>query len=154
VLGVKVESQTTKPQLANHDHQALIQTEPDDNAKDSALKLALKHPAQTTANWGLVFWDSAFSLLICSWFGVSQSWSFLSLWGWVSARCGGVRTITSESCDDFDAGIRVRILHSDEDHPTTRGTLENLDLISQVTQQPIPLTILTPESLLRAANDT
>jgi hypothetical protein len=21
------------------------------------------------ANWGLVFWDSAFSLLICSWFG-------------------------------------------------------------------------------------
>jgi hypothetical protein len=34
-------------------------------------------------------------------------------------------------------GIRVRILHSDEDHPTTRGTLENLDLISQVTQQPI-----------------
>jgi hypothetical protein len=39
--------------------------------------------------------------------------------------------------DDFDAGIRVRILHSDEDHPTTRGTLENLDLISQVTQQPI-----------------
>jgi hypothetical protein len=36
------------------------------------------------ASWGLVFWDSAFSLLICSWFGVSQSWSFLSLWGWVA----------------------------------------------------------------------
>jgi hypothetical protein len=35
------------------------------------------------ASWGLVFWDSAFSLLICSWFGVSQCWSFWSLWGWV-----------------------------------------------------------------------
>jgi hypothetical protein len=30
------------------------------------------------ASWGLVFWDSAFSLLICSWFGRSQSWSFWS----------------------------------------------------------------------------
>jgi hypothetical protein len=37
----------TKPQLANHDHQVLIQTESDDNVKDSTLKLALKHPAQT-----------------------------------------------------------------------------------------------------------
>ncbi|WP_139699679.1 C80 family cysteine peptidase, partial [bacterium endosymbiont of Bathymodiolus sp. 5 South] len=45
---LKAESQKTKPQLANHDHQVLIQTEPDDNIKDSALKLALKHPAQTT----------------------------------------------------------------------------------------------------------
>ncbi|VVM27867.1 hypothetical protein BSPWISOXPB_3160 [uncultured Gammaproteobacteria bacterium] len=45
---LKAESQKTKPQLANHDHQVLIQTEPDDNVKDSTLKLALKHPAQTT----------------------------------------------------------------------------------------------------------
>jgi hypothetical protein len=59
----------------------------------------------------LVFWDSAFSLLICSWFGVSQSWSFWLLWGWVSDRCGGVRTITSESW--------------------------GVEKISQVTQQPI-----------------
>jgi hypothetical protein len=28
---------------------------------------------------------------------LSASWSFWSLWGWVLARCGGVRTITSES---------------------------------------------------------
>ncbi|VVH64982.1 hypothetical protein BSPLISOX_1104, partial [uncultured Gammaproteobacteria bacterium] len=45
---LKAESQKTKPQLANHDHQVLIQTEPDDNVKDSTLKLALKHPTQTT----------------------------------------------------------------------------------------------------------
>jgi hypothetical protein len=32
---LKAESQKTKPQLANHDHQVLIQTEPDDNVKDS-----------------------------------------------------------------------------------------------------------------------
>jgi hypothetical protein len=44
----KAESQKTKPQLANHAHQVLIQTESDDNVKDSTLKLALKHPAQTT----------------------------------------------------------------------------------------------------------
>jgi RTX toxin RtxA len=41
-------SQKTKPQLANHDYQVIIQTESDDDAKDSSLKLALKHPAQTT----------------------------------------------------------------------------------------------------------
>jgi hypothetical protein len=34
--------------FSNHDHQVLIQTEPDDNVKDSTLKLALKHPTQTT----------------------------------------------------------------------------------------------------------
>jgi hypothetical protein len=34
---LKAESQKTKPQLANHDHQVLIQTEPDDNVKDSTL---------------------------------------------------------------------------------------------------------------------
>ncbi|WP_139699493.1 C80 family cysteine peptidase, partial [bacterium endosymbiont of Bathymodiolus sp. 5 South] len=45
---LKAESQKTKPQLANHDHQVLIQTEPDDNVKDSTLKLAFKHPTQTT----------------------------------------------------------------------------------------------------------
>ncbi|VVH59726.1 hypothetical protein BSPCLSOX_1185, partial [uncultured Gammaproteobacteria bacterium] len=39
--------------------------------------------------------------------------------------------------DDFDADISVRILHEGEDHPTTRETLENLGLISQVTQQSI-----------------
>jgi hypothetical protein len=39
--------------------------------------------------------------------------------------------------DDFDADIRVRILHEGENHPTTRETLENLGLISQVTQQSI-----------------
>jgi hypothetical protein len=56
---LKAESQKTKPQLANHDHQVLIQTEPDDNVKDSTLKLALKHPAQTTIrtitseSWGV-----------------------------------------------------------------------------------------------------
>ncbi|SSC08921.1 hypothetical protein BTURTLESOX_2315 [bacterium endosymbiont of Bathymodiolus sp. 5 South] len=50
------------------------------------------------ASWGLVFWDSAFSLLICSWFGVSQSWSFWSLWGWVSARClASISSVTWES---------------------------------------------------------
>jgi hypothetical protein len=32
---LKAESQKTKPKLANHDHQVLIQTEPDDNVKDS-----------------------------------------------------------------------------------------------------------------------
>jgi hypothetical protein len=37
---LKAESQKTKPRLANHDHQVLIQTEPDDNVKDSTLKLA------------------------------------------------------------------------------------------------------------------
>ncbi|VVM19859.1 hypothetical protein BSPWISOXPB_8671 [uncultured Gammaproteobacteria bacterium] len=36
---LKAESQKTKPQLANHDHQVLIQTEPDDNVKDSTLNL-------------------------------------------------------------------------------------------------------------------
>jgi membrane carboxypeptidase/penicillin-binding protein PbpC len=51
---LKAESQKTKPQLANHDHQVLIQTEPDDNIKDSALKLALKHPAQTTESAWLI----------------------------------------------------------------------------------------------------
>jgi hypothetical protein len=35
--------------------------------------------------------------------GYGRSWSFLSLWGWVSARCGGVRTITSESWGVFDS---------------------------------------------------
>ncbi|VVM21932.1 hypothetical protein BSPWISOXPB_8666, partial [uncultured Gammaproteobacteria bacterium] len=42
------ESQKTKPDLANHDHQILFQTESDDNVKDSTLKLAFKHPTQTT----------------------------------------------------------------------------------------------------------
>jgi hypothetical protein len=42
---LKAESQKTKPQLANHDYQVIIQTESDDNAKDSSFKLALKHPA-------------------------------------------------------------------------------------------------------------
>ncbi|WP_202784741.1 C80 family cysteine peptidase, partial [Bathymodiolus thermophilus thioautotrophic gill symbiont] len=42
------ESQKTKPDLANHDHQILIQTESDDNVKDSTLKLAFKHPTKTT----------------------------------------------------------------------------------------------------------
>jgi hypothetical protein len=34
--------------LANHNHQVLIQTESDENVKDSTLKLASKHPTQTT----------------------------------------------------------------------------------------------------------
>jgi RTX toxin RtxA len=38
----------TKPGLANHDHQVLIQTESDDNVKDSTLKLAFKHPTKTS----------------------------------------------------------------------------------------------------------
>ncbi|WP_202784281.1 C80 family cysteine peptidase, partial [Bathymodiolus thermophilus thioautotrophic gill symbiont] len=42
------ESQKTKPDLANHDHQILFQTESDDNVKDSTLKLAFKHPTKTT----------------------------------------------------------------------------------------------------------
>jgi 23S rRNA pseudoU1915 N3-methylase RlmH len=42
------ESQKTKPRLANHDHQVLIQTESDENVKNSTLKLASKHPTQTT----------------------------------------------------------------------------------------------------------
>ncbi|CAB5507256.1 hypothetical protein AZO1586R_2307, partial [Bathymodiolus azoricus thioautotrophic gill symbiont] len=42
------ESQKTKPDLANHDHQILFQTEADDNIKDSTLKLAFKHPTKTT----------------------------------------------------------------------------------------------------------
>ncbi|WP_202753113.1 C80 family cysteine peptidase, partial [Bathymodiolus thermophilus thioautotrophic gill symbiont] len=42
------ESQRTKPSLVNHDYQVLIQTEADDNVKDSTLKLASKHPTQTT----------------------------------------------------------------------------------------------------------
>ncbi|VVH51606.1 hypothetical protein BPUTSESOX_399, partial [uncultured Gammaproteobacteria bacterium] len=42
------EAQKTKPGLANHDHQVLIQTESDDNVKDSTLKLAFKHPTKTT----------------------------------------------------------------------------------------------------------
>jgi hypothetical protein len=54
---------------------------------NQALTVWIKTWWSWLASWGLVFWDSAFSLLICSWFGVSQSWSFWSLWGWVSARC-------------------------------------------------------------------
>ncbi|CAB5497556.1 C80 family cysteine peptidase, partial [Bathymodiolus thermophilus thioautotrophic gill symbiont] len=42
------ESQKPKPSLANHDHQVLIQTEADDNVKDNTLRLASKHPTQTT----------------------------------------------------------------------------------------------------------
>jgi hypothetical protein len=40
--------------------------------------------------------------------------------------------------DDFDASIHVKIVHDNiYTAPTTRGTLENLEIISQVTQQPI-----------------
>ncbi|WP_158009243.1 hypothetical protein, partial [Bathymodiolus thermophilus thioautotrophic gill symbiont] len=35
-----LESQKTKPSLANHDHQVLIQTEADDNVKDNTSRLA------------------------------------------------------------------------------------------------------------------
>jgi hypothetical protein len=49
--------------------------------------------------------------------------------------------------DDFDANIHVKILHTEDiDHtPTIRETVENLDLISQVTQQPIDrVTVVAP----------
>jgi hypothetical protein len=69
LIKLKAESQKTKPQLANHYYQVIIQTESDDNAKDSSFKLALKHPAQTT-----------------------------TLWGWVSARClASISSVTWES---------------------------------------------------------
>jgi hypothetical protein len=47
-----------------------------------------------------------------------------------------IRTLAFRG-DDFDADISVKILHVGEDYPTTRETLENLGLISQVTQQSI-----------------
>ncbi|VVH63126.1 hypothetical protein BSPWISOX_2656, partial [uncultured Gammaproteobacteria bacterium] len=45
---LKAESQKTKPDLVNHNHQILFQTENEANVKDSTLKLALKHPTKTT----------------------------------------------------------------------------------------------------------
>jgi hypothetical protein len=53
--------------------------------------------------------------------------------------------------DDFDASIHVKIVHDNiYTAPTTRGTLENLEIISQVTQQPIEkvtISVLTTENL-------
>ncbi|MBA5248085.1 MAG: hypothetical protein FE834_00920, partial [Gammaproteobacteria bacterium] len=45
---LKTESQKTKPNLANHDHQIILQTEDDKNVRQSTLDLACKHPTQTT----------------------------------------------------------------------------------------------------------
>ncbi|MBA5249067.1 MAG: hypothetical protein FE834_05970, partial [Gammaproteobacteria bacterium] len=45
---LNAESQKAKPNLANHDHQIIVQAENDKNAKDAVSKLASKHPTQTT----------------------------------------------------------------------------------------------------------
>ncbi|MBA5249078.1 MAG: hypothetical protein FE834_06035, partial [Gammaproteobacteria bacterium] len=45
---LKTESTKTKPSLANHDHQIILQTEDDKNVRQSTLDLASKHPTQTT----------------------------------------------------------------------------------------------------------
>jgi hypothetical protein len=68
------------------------------------------------ASWGLVFWDSAFSLLICSWFGRSQSWSFWSLWDWVQ--------VTQQSIADIDIIV-----------PTTKNPSHYLELVKALSNK-------------------
>jgi hypothetical protein len=72
-------------------HQVLIQTEPDDNIKDSALKLALKHPAQTTivqmqkdGTYRVVTWESAW---------------LIDNHGWADLRVSNALTLTPNSVD-------------------------------------------------------
>jgi hypothetical protein len=59
------ESQKTKPDLANHDHQILFQTENEANVKDSTLKLALKHPMATYSLLALML-STPVSLSCCN----------------------------------------------------------------------------------------